>query len=113
MEGFLKKVFPRAREEIGETRRNPDTRQLSASPRQKRWLDTSAPLRHMGPGCYTDRLWGAVGWGLVQAKADCKQEKARPDSKGVLGTLGILNVFVCPPLRSLFRNVRPSTRLLS
>ena len=38
---------------------------------------------------------------------------ARPDSKGVLGTLGILNVFVCPPLRSLFRNVRPSTRLLS
>ena len=35
---------------------------------------------------------------------------ARPDSKGVLGTL---NVFVCPPLRSLFRNVRPSTRLLS
>ena len=38
---------------------------------------------------------------------------ACPDSKGVLGTLGILNVFVCPPLRSLFRNVRPSTRLLS
>ena len=30
-----------------------------------------------------------------------------------LGHLGILNVFVCPPLRSLFRNVRPSTRLLS
>lgn len=30
-----------------------------------------------------------------------------------MGTLGILNVFVCPPLRSLFRNVRPSTRLLS
>jgi sulfur relay (sulfurtransferase) DsrF/TusC family protein len=28
------------------------------------------------------------------------------DSKGVLGTLGILSVFVCPPLRSLFRNVR-------
>jgi hypothetical protein len=27
-------------------------------------------------------------------------------SKGVLGTLGILNVFVCPSLRSLFRNVR-------
>ena len=38
---------------------------------------------------------------------------ACPDSKGVLGILGILDVFVCPPLRSLFRNVRPSTRLLS
>ena len=45
--------------------------------------------------------------------ASMRELLACPDSKGVLGTLGILNVFVCPPLRSLFRNVRPSTRLLS